>query len=92
MAVEIAALDLWTLLVENVFGGFWLTVVGLGLVQFIIMGVLGKMSIYTVTWIIVMFVVTLSIGYGYLLLNILITSLLLIAVFFSWRSYIDSKS
>jgi len=85
------ALDLWTLFVVNTFGSFWFAVIGLTLVMFIIMGVLGRMSIYSVTWYCLMFISAMSLGYGYVLLNIIITLLLLIATFFSWQRYIDNK-
>ena len=88
---DIAALDFWTLFVQLVFGGFWMAVAGLGLVMFVVMGVLGKMSIYSVTWYCVMFLIAMTLGYGFTLLNILLTVLLLVAFIFSWKSYVDSK-
>lgn len=89
--MEIAALDLWTLFVHYVFGGFWIAIIGLMLVMFIIMGVLGRISIYSVTWYLVMFFFAMSLGYGYVPLNILITVVLLVAFYFSGKSYLDSK-
>jgi hypothetical protein len=91
MVAEIAALDLWTLFVQYVFGGFWIAVVGLAIVQFVIMGVLGRISIYSVTWYMVMFLLAMTLGYGFVILNTFITLALLIGFFFSWKSYIDSK-
>lgn len=83
----IQALDMWTLFVVYIFGGFWLAIIGLVLLIFIIMGVLGRMSIYSVGWYCLMFVLALSLGYGYITLNILITVGLIIALSFSWSSY-----
>ena len=91
VVAEIAALDLWTLFVQYVFGGFWIAVIGLTLVMFVIMGILGRISIYTVTWYLIMFILAMSLGFGYVTLNILITLAMIIAFFFSWKSYIDSK-
>lgn len=91
MAVEVAALDLWTIFVNYTFGSFLMAVVGLALVMFIIMGILGKMSIYSVTWYLVMFGTAMGLGYGYATFNILITLSLVIAFIFSWKSYIDSR-
>lgn len=88
---EVAALDLWTLFVHYTFGGFWLAVGGLALVMFIIMGVLGRISIYSVTWYLVMFVLAMTLGYGYIIINVLITAALIIAFIFSWKSYIDAR-
>ena len=89
MVVEMAALDFWTLFVNYVFGGFWIAVLGLTLVMFIIMGVLGRISIYSATWYCVMFIAAMSLGYGFVTINILITLMLLVASYFSWRRYID---
>ena len=83
--------DLWTLFVDNVFGGFWIAVLGLSLVIFIIMGVLGRISIYSTTWYILMFVLAMTLGYGFVTLNILITLALVIAFLFSWTRYIESR-
>ena len=90
MAVEIAALDLWTLFVSGVFGGFWMSIVGLMLVMFIIMGVLGRISIYSVTWYCIMFLLAMTLGYGYVTLNIFITLALLVAFYFSWMRYFNA--
>jgi len=90
MSVTIAALDFWTLFVNGVFGGFWMTVVGLMLLMFIIMGVLGRISIYSVTWYCIMFLLAMTLGYGFVTLNVFITLALLIAFFFSWRRYFDN--
>ena len=91
MAVVISgALDFWSLLVTGVFGGFWMSVIGLMLVMFIVMGVLGRISIYSVTWYSLMFMLAMTLGYGYLTLNILITLALLIAFYFSWVRYFNT--
>ena len=87
----VAALDFWTLFVQYIFGGFWMAVFGIALLIFIIMGVLGRISIYSVTWYIMMFFLAMTLGYGYVTLNIFITLALIVATIFSWKSYIDSK-
>lgn len=87
--VDVAALDLWNLFVNQVFGGFWLAVVGIALVIFIIMGVLGRISIYSVTWYCVMFILAMALGYSYVMINLAITLALIIALIFSWKGYID---
>ena len=90
MVVNIAALDLWTLFVQGVFGGFWMAVMGLMLVMFIIMGVLGRISIYSVTWYCIMFLLAMTLGYGFVTLNIFITLALLVAFYFSWVRYFNT--
>lgn len=85
------ALDLWSLFVVNIFGGFYVAVIGLGLLMFIIMGVLGRMSIYSATWYVVMFWLAMSLGYGLITINILVSLAILVAFYFSWKSYIDVR-
>jgi len=89
--VEIEALDLWTLFVNYVFGGFLMTVAGLTLVLFIIMGVLGRVSIYTTSMMCFMFVYAMILGYGYVTFTMLFTLFLLLACIFSGISYLSSK-
>lgn len=91
MALELTgALDFWNLFVNGVFGGFWMAVIGLMAVMFIIMGVLGRISIYTVTWVLIMFFLAMTLGYGFVTLNIFITLALLIAFYFSWVRYLNA--
>ena len=87
MVIETSALDLWNLFVVSIFGGFWMAVVGIVILLFIIMGVLGRISIYSATWICIMFLFAMTLGYGYLILNSITTLALLIGLFFSWRNY-----
>jgi hypothetical protein len=85
----VQVLDYWDLFVNNVFGGFWLAVFGILLLLFIIMGVLGRISIYSVTWYCLMFMLAMGLGYSYVIVNIVITLLLIIGVIFSWKGYTD---
>jgi len=88
---EIAALDLWTLFVVYTFGSFFISVIGITLLLFIIMGVLGRISIYTTTWICILFILAMTLGYSYVTINLIITLCLLIGLYFSWKAYIESK-
>jgi len=88
---EIAALDFFTLFVSYVFGSFWLAVLGLAFVMFVVMGVLGRISIYSTISYCLVFVFVMALGYGYILITTLITLFWLIGTFFSWKSYIDGK-
>ena len=85
------AFDFWGLLVNYTFGSFWLAVIGLVVVIFVIMAVLGRISIWTVTWYLIMFMLCMTLGYGVVIVNILITLALLVAFYFSAKSYIDSR-
>jgi len=87
----VAPLDFWTLGVQYVFGSFWLAVIGIALLIFVIMGLLGRISIYSTMWYCIMFLLAMTIGYGFVLLNLIVTALLILAVYFSAKSYIESK-
>ena len=88
--VDIAALDMWTLLVSYVFGGFWMSVVGIILILFILMGVLGRISPYTTAMYCLMFLSSMTLGYGYVTFNIGITLFMLLALIFSFFRWINS--
>lgn len=84
------ALDFWNLFVVNTFGSFWLAVIGIAILLFLLMCVLGRVSIYTGTWYLLMFIDVMTLGYGYVIINIIVTVLLLIATFFSILNYFNS--
>ena len=84
-------LDLWNLFVVNIFGSFFVAVLALGLLMAIIMGVLGRMSVYSVMWYVIMFWLSMSLGYGLITVNIIVSLLIIIAFYFSWKSYIDVR-
>jgi len=84
----LGALDLYTFFVNFVFGSFWMSIIGLVLIIFIIL-LIGRMSIYTTTWYIGMFVLAMTLGYGYVTLNILITLFLLVSLYYSWSSWMN---
>jgi hypothetical protein len=88
MIMPTGALDLWSTLILGVFGSFWLAIIGIGVVIFIIMGVLGRVSIYTTTWYIIFYVLAFALGYGYVTLNILISLSVLVGFYFAMRNYL----
>lgn len=76
-------LDLWTLFVEIIFGGFWITVGCLILVMFIIMGVFGRVSITSVISFLAIFLLAMVLGYGYVWMYIPLTLAILV-----WTSFV----
>ena len=92
MVVEqIFPLDFWNVFVVYVFGGFWIAVIGLMLLMFVIMGVLGRISIYSVTWYCGFFLLCMTLGYGFIFLNLIITVILVIFFIFSWMSFFKDR-
>ncbi len=62
-------MDLWTLLVENLFGGFWISVVGLLVIMAIIL-MMGGVSFLTVIIFSMFFILSMTIGYGHPIITI----------------------
>jgi len=91
MVAEIAALDFWTVFVSYTFGSFWLAVVGLILLFFIIMAVMGKISIETITWFNTLFLLAMALGYGLVLITTILNLALLIYFIFAWSRAVDMK-
>ena len=69
-------IDLWTLLVVDMFGGFWLAVLGIAFIMWIIF-VIGRVSQLTSLNFISLFILSLCVGYGYLLVSIGLTILII---------------
>lgn len=69
-------IDLWNLLVINLFQGFWAAVIGLTLLFYIIM-VIGKVSQVTTLNFLSIFLLSMALGYGYSLISILLTIIIL---------------
>jgi hypothetical protein len=63
--------DFWTLFVIYTFGSFWLAVFGL-MAMFLVIMILGRMSMYSILWFTLLFVMCMAMGYGYGLVTILI--------------------
>lgn len=69
--------DLYTILVDQLIGGFGLTVLVLMICIFLIMGVLGKMSKLSLIYYEAIFFMAMMTGFGYKLFSILIGFVLL---------------
>ena len=70
-------MDLWTLLVVNLFQSFWLAVIGLIALFYIIL-VIGKVSQVTTLNFLSIFLLAMAMGYGFSLMSILATILILV--------------
>jgi len=81
-------IDLWTLLVVDVFGSFWMAVIGIAFLMYIIM-VICKVSQVTTLNFLSIFILAMAIGYTYILIIILITILLLVVHLFAIPRFIN---
>lgn len=89
--LEIAGvLDFYSFFVDGVFGSFFLAVIGLALVMFIILAWLGKCSMYTFTWYVLLYICAMCMGYAPMF-GFLITLIILVSFMLSWRSYIEAQ-
>ena len=70
-------IDLWTLLVVNLFQGFWMAVIGISFIMYLIFMV-GRVSQVTAYNFLTIFALAMSIGYGYILYSIIITIVIFI--------------
>jgi len=70
-------IDLWTLLVVDLFQGFWPAMIGLTTMMWIIF-MIGKVSQVTTLNFLSIFILAMCIGYGYSLISIIITIIILI--------------
>ena len=66
------AMDLWTLFVEHVFGGFWISVVGLMAMMYIILLVGGTSQKTTLSYLSI-FLLAMALGYGFSAVQIILT-------------------
>ena len=73
----VAALDLWSIFVVQVFGNFWYAVIGLAALFFIIM-IMGRVSMYSVLFFTLIFAMCMSMGYGYGFITIAFTLFILV--------------
>lgn len=79
--------DLWTLLVVQLFGGFWLAAFGIAALLFILMAVFGRMSTLSTMNYLLVYFLAMSIGYGYRWLTVLIGFLILLGFYISFKNY-----
>jgi hypothetical protein len=84
------AFDLWTIFVVLTFGSFWLAVLFM-LLLFSIILAMGRVSAFSIIWFNIMFIVAMTIGYGYSLFTIAIFTLIILWFFFSWTSWMQRK-
>ena len=70
-------MDLWTLLVVNLFQSFWLAVLGLVALFWIILTI-GKVSQVTIFNFISIFIMAMALGYGYEIISILVSIMILV--------------
>lgn len=82
-------IDLWQLLVVNLFQSFWMAVIGISFIMWIIFMV-GRVSQVTTMNFLSIFTLAMAIGYGYSLVSILITIIILSLHLFALPRLINS--
>ena len=79
-------LDLWTFFVEQIFGGFWIAVFGLAFIIFLIIAVFGRLSKLTSMFYILLFLMAMTVGYGYKWLSALMGIAILVFVYLEYKN------
>lgn len=79
--------ELWTLLVEYMGGGFWIAVFLVALFIFFILAVFGKVSKLTVIYYELLFLMTMTVGFGYKWISALCMVAIIIWLYFQWNNY-----
>jgi hypothetical protein len=82
-------IDLWTLLVVDLFQSFWMAVIALALLIWVIF-LIGRVSQVTSVNYISVFLIAMSLGYGYSLISITLTILILIIHLFAIPRMVNS--
>ena len=86
------AYDLYTIFVEVVFGGFWLSVLGLAIIMFVLMGPLGGLSHFTTMHYCMIFIYAMALGYTHPLILIPFWTAIMGWTVFQIFKYINSAS
>ena len=84
--------DLYGVFVESVFGGFWLSIGGLAFVMFIIMALIGGLSMWTTLTYLVFFLLAMSIGYGFGILSVVLWTILMAWSVIQYSRFINQYS
>ncbi len=82
-------IDLWTLLVVNLFQGFWTAIIGIGAMMYIIF-IMGRVSQVTIYNFLSIYTLAMALGYGYILIFILLTIMIFIINLMAIPRYINS--
>lgn len=86
------AYDLYAVFVEAVFGGFWLSVMGLAIIMYILLGFIGGLSQFTAMQYCVIFILAMSLGYTSMLFLLPIFTALIGWSIYQIFRYINSAS
>jgi uncharacterized membrane protein YcaP (DUF421 family) len=81
-------MDLYALFIEQIFGGFWIAVMGIAFIMLIIM-ILGNVSFYTIMWFEYVFLIAMGIGYGQALISVTISIIIFAIFLFQVKGYVD---
>jgi len=79
-------ISIWNLFVENVFGGFWLSVAGLVLIFFLILA-MGGVSIFDILTFLLFFLLAMALGYGYAIVTVPIVILIVAWAIFQYMRF-----
>jgi len=82
-------LDLWSLLVEYVFGGFYVAIFGMALI-FLIILMMGGVSIFTALWFCAIFLFVMFLGNGVWLIVLPVSILIIYMLVKGFTAFVDA--
>ena len=85
-----ALANLYDLFVSNVFGGFWQAMFGLAFIFLMILAI-GGVTGYSMGWFIIIFFLTMAIGYGHPLIIVPIVIGILSWFILQWRKQYEES-
>lgn len=81
-------ISLWNFLVEQIFGGFWLAVLGLS-IMFVIILVMGSVSALDILGFLLFFILAMALGYGYANITVPIVIFLVARAIFQYMRWLE---
>lgn len=81
-------IDMYGFLVEQVFGGFWISIFAMAGI-FMIMLMLGGVSMYTIMWYDLYFIFMMAIGYGQPFISIIGSTIIIYVLYQSIKGWIE---
>lgn len=81
-------MNLWDLFVGTIFGGFWLSILGLAIIFAIILAI-GGVSVFSILTFLMFFVVSMAFGYGYPIIEVLVFGIALYYAVSQWMGWAE---
>jgi hypothetical protein len=85
------SVNLWDLFVVYLFGGYWMSILGLALLIFVILAIMGRMSRVSTIYYLMFFMMTMALGWGLKILTVFIGIAIMTFLYFSFESWVNNR-